>query len=262
MTQAPVEIRDASLAFGSRTLWSGLDLTVGAGEFLAILGPNGSGKSSLLKVLLGTLQLSGGSARVAGNVGYVPQQGTSEAPAILRGRDVVGLGVDGERWGLGLRGMAARKRKVAAALREVDAEPFASSPFSQLSGGEQQRIRLAQALVGDPSVLLCDEPLLSLDLAHQRTVSELIDRRRRDADTAILFVTHEINPILSYVDKVLYLFDGRFAIGTPTEVMTSETLSELYRTQVDVHSIGGQLHVSGQHSALCEDEPHHVHQAS
>ncbi|MGV9610693.1 metal ABC transporter ATP-binding protein [Nocardia xishanensis] len=250
---AAVRLDDARLSFGDRTLWQGLDLEVAPGEFIAVLGPNGSGKTSLLKVLLGQLALGSGRAFVAGSparagnpdIGYIPQQKTIDAGVQLRGVDLVGLGVDGHRWGLGLRGRAERRRKVDAAIAAVGAEKFANAPLESMSGGEQQRLRVAQALVGDPKVLLCDEPLLSLDLANQRLVAELIDRRRRSHDTAVLFVTHEINPILPLVDRVLYLVDGKFRIGAPDEVMTSEVLSELYRTEVDVLRVRGRLVVVG-----------------
>ncbi len=250
---AVVRLESARLSFGDRTLWEGLDLSVAPGEFVAVLGPNGSGKTSLLKVLLGQLGLSAGTARIAGSparagnhdIGYVPQQKTIDAGVQLRGVDLVGLGVDGHRWGLGLRSRAERKRKVAAAIADVGAQHFAYAPLESMSGGEQQRLRVAQALVGDPKVLLCDEPLLSLDLANQRLVADLIDRRRRTHDTAVLFVTHEINPILPLVDRVLYLVDGQFRIGTPDEVMTSAVLSELYRTEVDVLRVRGRLVVVG-----------------
>ena len=263
-TRPAVQISGASLAFGNRTLWSGLDLDVAPGEFLAILGPNGSGKTSLLKVLLGLQPLSAGSARLVGRppggsnpqVGYIPQQRSAD-DVTLRGTDLVGLGLDGHRWGTGLRRLGERRRRVSDAIASVGAASYANSPVGRLSGGEQQRLRVAQALIGDPRVLLCDEPLLSLDLAHQRAVSELIDTRRREANTAVLFVTHEINPILRYVDKVLYLVNGQFRIGAPDEVMNSKTLSELYRTKIEVIKVGGQIHVAGAQSALCEDEPHH-----
>src|SRR5690606_9589492 len=262
-----VEIEGAALAFGERTLWSGLDLTIEPGEFVAVLGPNGSGKTTLLKVLLGLQSLSAGSVRVAGaapgkgnrRVGYVPQQRALDQGLTLRGRDLVGLGLDGDRWGTGLRGLRTRRRKVAEAVESVGATPYASSPVGLLSGGEQQRLRVAQALIGDPDVLLCDEPLASLDLTHQRTVTELIEERRRQTGTAVLFVTHEINPVLPYVDRVLYLVGGRFRVGTPAEVMTSATLSELYGAQVEVVRVGGQIHVAGAQSALCEDTVHHDH---
>jgi zinc/manganese transport system ATP-binding protein len=260
-----VSLSGARLSYGDRVLWDGLDLDVRPGEFIAVLGPNGSGKTSLMRVLLGLQKLSGGTVRVAGaapgkgnrRIGYIPQQRALDPSLALRGRDLIGLGLDGHRWGLGFGGRRERARKVEQALAEVGATEFADRPVGLLSGGEQQRLRVAQALVDNPRVLLCDEPLLSLDLAHQAAVSDLIDARRRAADTAVLFVTHEINPILPLVDRVLYLVDGRFRVGVPEEVMTSRTLSELYGTKVEVVRVGGQIHVIGAHSDLCEDTPHH-----
>jgi len=263
-----VGLRGARLAFGRRVLWDGLDLDVEPGEFLAVLGPNGSGKTSLLRVLLGTQELTGGTARIAGGpvrrgsarLGYVPQQKSMDPQLPLRGRDLVALGVSGHRWGF-TAGRAARRTRrelVSRALDAVGATAYADRPVGRLSGGEQQRLRIAQALVGDPSVLLCDEPLLSLDLAHQRAVASLIDRRRREHGTTVLFVTHEINPILPFVDRVLYLVDGRFRIGPPDEVMTSATLSELYRTDVDVLRVRGRIVVVGGNDECV----HHVDEAA
>jgi zinc/manganese transport system ATP-binding protein len=262
---AVVELRGATLAYGRRVLWQGLDLDVRAGEFIAVLGPNGSGKTSLIRVLLGTQALSAGGVRIAGEpagrgnrrIGYIPQQRALDPTVTMRGRDLVGLGLDGHRWGMGLRHFRERRARVDGALDSVGALSFADQPIGLLSGGEQQRLRVAQALISDPDLLLCDEPLLSLDLAHQQVVSGLIDARRRTAETAVLFVTHEINPVLPLVDRVLYLVDGRFRIGTPDEVMTSDTLSELYRTRVEVLRVHGQIHVVGAQSGLCEDQPHH-----
>lgn len=264
-TTGVISLRDATLGYGQRLLWSGLTLDVQPGEFVVVLGPNGSGKTSLLRVLLGLQRLTSGAVRVVGTVpgrgnrriGYIPQQRAMEESLVMRGRDLVGLGLDGHRWGVGVRGMRTRHAKVDVALDEVGARGFANSPVGRLSGGEQQRLRVAQALVSDPEVLLCDEPLLSLDLANQQVVSSLIDRRRRTANTAVLFVTHEINPVLPLVDRVLYLVDGRFRIGSPDEVMTSETLSELYRARVDVVRVGGQIHVVGAQTGLCEESAHH-----
>ena len=257
-----VSLRGASLRFGERTLWEGLDLDVAPGEFVAVLGPNGSGKTTLLRVLLGLQPLHAGEVMVAGRpptrgsraIGYVPQQKALPEDLTLRAADLVGLGLDGHRWGVGLRGRAERRERVRAALESVGATRYANAPVGRLSGGEQQRLRVAQALVGDPSVLLCDEPLLSLDLAHQRVVTSLIEQRRRTADTAVLFVTHEINPVLPLVDRVLYLVNGRFRIGHPDEVMTSESLSELYGTEVDVLRVRGRLVVVGAEAA-CHGEP-------
>jgi zinc/manganese transport system ATP-binding protein len=250
----PVRLTDASLRFGDRILWDGLDLTVAAGEFVAVLGPNGSGKTSLLKVLTGQLPLTAGSAHVVGQpvssgssrVGYIPQHRAVTGPT-MRGRDFVGLGIDGHKWGLVGHRTARRARELAVerALEEVGATHLAQAPLGVLSGGEQQRLRIAQALAGNPALLLCDEPLLNLDPANAQHVSDLIDKRRRDAATAVLFVTHEINPVLPYVDRVLYLVDGRFRVGTVDEVMTSENLSKLYRSEVDVVRVRGQYIVVG-----------------
>jgi len=259
---ATVTLRGATLRYSARTLWSGLDLDLAAGEFLAVLGPNGSGKTSLLKVLLGLTRLSGGEVSVVGRpprrgssrLGYVPQQRAFDRDTPLRGRDLVRLGLDGHRFGLPLPRRAARDR-VREAITAVGATAYADAPVGLLSGGEQQRLRIAQALLGDPAVLLCDEPLLSLDLAQQQAVSSLLDERRRRSGTSVVFVTHEINPVLPMVDRVLYLVDGRWAIGTPEEIMTTERLSALYRTQVDVLRVRGRLVVAG----APEEHGHHAH---
>jgi zinc/manganese transport system ATP-binding protein len=258
---AAVSLSGATLAYGGRVLWSGLDLDVAPGQFLAILGPNGGGKTSLLKVLLGLEQLTGGSGQIAGSplrrgnprVGYIPQLRGFDVDVPLRARDLVGLGLDGHRWGLG-RPTRARRQRVDDLLRQVEATAYADVPLGRLSGGEQQRLRVAQALSTDPTVLLCDEPLLSLDLAHQRMVVDLIDRRRRDHGTAVLFVTHEINPVLPLVDFVLYVINGEFRLGPPDEVMTSEVLSELYGAEVEVIRRHDRIIVLG---AASSGSPHH-----
>ncbi|QES47777.1 ABC transporter ATP-binding protein [Streptomyces venezuelae] len=250
--QPVISVRGATLAYGDRVLWRDLDLDVRPGEFLAVLGPNGSGKTSLLRVLLGRQPLTAGSVSVLGSpphragglIGYVPQQKALPAHTLLRARDLVRLGLDGHRWGLSLAPGPARRR-VDELLDAVGALPYAATPVGRLSGGEQQRVRIAQALATDPRILLCDEPLLSLDLQHQRTVTDLVDRRRRAAGTTVVFVTHEINPVLGAADRVLYLAAGGFRIGPPEEVMTTGVLSRLYGTQVDVVRVRGRLVVVG-----------------
>jgi zinc/manganese transport system ATP-binding protein len=264
-----VELRSGTLSYGHRVLWSDLDLTVAPGEFLAVLGPNGTGKTSLLKVLLGLAPLTHGTSRVAGqpvrrgnpDIGYIPQHRGFDADVPLRARDLVRLGIDGHRWGFGLPS-ADRRRRVDQLLRDVGASSYGDVPLGRLSGGEQQRVRVAQALATSPRLLLCDEPLLSLDLSHQQHVVDLIDQQRRDHDTAVLFVTHEINPVLPLVDRVLYIIDGSFRLGTPQEVMTSEVLSELYSSPVEVVRRGDRMLVVGAADVAAHqhDEPRPRHQ--
>ncbi len=254
-----VELSGARLAFGGRVLWDHLELTVRPGEFIAVLGPNGTGKTSLLKVLLGQVPLSAGNAEVVGGIGYVPQHRSMDAGLTLRGRDLVGLGFDGHRWGItSPRQRTAKRAIVARALEQVNGIHLGDVPVGVMSGGELQRVRIAQALATDPALLLCDEPLLNLDPANARLISALIDQRRRESDTAVLFVTHEVNPVLAYVDRVLYLVDGRFRVGTVAEVMTSETLSELYRADIQVVKIGEQYVVVGEHSETAHDHSGHT----
>lgn len=173
----------------------------------------------------------------------------------LRGRDIVGLGVDGHRLGLPLSRKKDRAR-IDELLEAVGATAFGDRPVGLLSGGEQQRLRVGQALADDPALLLCDEPLTSLDLANQQAVVRVIDRHRRERGAAVLLVTHDINPVLSGVDRILYIANGRFTLGTPDEVLTTETLSALYGAPVYVVRAGGQLIVVGAPDA---DDAHHHH---
>lgn len=250
-----------SAGYGTNTLWSDLDLEVAAGEFVAILGGNGAGKTTLLRLLLGQLAPTRGQVTVLGGparrgnprVGYVPQQRSFDRDLPLRGTDFVRLGLDGHRWGLALPSRSARE-KVAVAVASVGAQPYATEPIGRLSGGEQQRLRIAQALVAEPELLLADEPLLSLDLASQQRITALLDDRRRQAGTAIVVVTHEINPVLPYADRVLYLAAGGWAAGRPDQVLTSETLSGLYGAPVDVLRVRDRLVIVG-----APDDSHHAH---
>ena len=262
-----LRLRAATLSFETRTLWSGLDLDVRAGEFLAVLGANGTGKTSLLKVLLGQQPLTSGTVELLGapvrrgsrSIGYIPQQKLLEPGTPLRARDLVAFGINGHRWGLPVPTAALRSR-VDEVLASVGATEYANASVATLSGGEQQRIRVGQAIASEPRLLLCDEPLLSLDLQHQRAVSELIDEKRRQLNTAVVFVTHDVNPILGMVDRVLYLAGGQFRIGTPDEVLRSDVLSDLYGTPVDVLRTRGRIVVVGAPDdfGAHDSDVHHV----
>ncbi|WP_296647241.1 metal ABC transporter ATP-binding protein [Rhodoluna sp.] len=238
----------------SRTLWSNLSLEVQPHEFIAVIGSNGSGKTSLLKAILGQEPISSGTIKINakpihrgnGKVGYIPQHRVIDGATPLRARDLIRFGLDGQRFGFGLPSVLNRK-KVDRVLASVDAEAFAKKTIGQLSGGELQRLRVGQAVIGEPDLILADEPLSALDLHQQKTIADLLDRERREHNAAVLFVTHDVNPILDYVDRVLYLANGKFKIGTPDEVLTSEVLTELYGTPVDVLRNQGRIVVVGTH---------------
>ncbi|HEY0119636.1 MAG TPA: metal ABC transporter ATP-binding protein [Cellulomonas sp.] len=261
MTAAVLEVVDGELAFGDRMVWSGVDLAVEAGEFVTVLGPNGSGKTSLLRAVLGQVALTRGRIAVLGHpprrgsrsVGYVPQQRIVDPATPVRARDLVRLGVDGDRWGLSLASRAGLRTQVDQLLAAVGATEYADVPVGMLSGGEQQRVRIAQALASGPAVLLCDEPLLSLDIRRQQEVTALIDATRRTTGTAVLFVTHEVNPVLPYTDRVLYLAPAGHAIGAPDEVLTSARLTALYGTPIDVVRAQGRVLIVGD-----DGHTHHV----
>ena len=251
-TEPVLSLRAATLRFGERELWSGLNLDVAPGEFIAVLGPNGSGKTSLVKTILGQQQLTSGTARLFGEpvprgsrrLGYIPQQKVLDEGTPVRGRELVAMGIDGHRWGVP-RFRASVRREVAELLAAVGASRYANVPVGSLSGGEQQRIRVAQSIAGNPDLLLADEPLSSLDLQHQRIISELINEQAKARGAAVIFVTHDVNPILGMVDRVLYLAGGRFRVGTPDEVLRSEVLSYMYNTPVEVIRSRGRIAVLG-----------------
>jgi zinc/manganese transport system ATP-binding protein len=266
-----VDVRDATVVLGGRTVWANVTAQVTAGEFVAVLGPNGVGKSTLLKAILGLVPLAGGEVRLLGrpvgqanhDVGYLPQRRSFDASLRIRGRDVVRLGVDGDRWGVPLPGR--RSRAAAARVQElielVGATRYADRPIGQISGGEQQRLLIAQALARRPRLLMLDEPLDSLDLPNQSTVAGLISRICRTEGVAVMIVAHDVNPILGYLDRVVYLGHGGAVSGTPAEVITSGTLTALYGTPIEVlRTSDGRLVVVGQPEAPAHHSDRHADQ--
>lgn len=267
-----IEARGVSLALGKRQVLTGIDLAIGDREFVGVLGPNGSGKTTLMRALLGLVLPQRGTLRVLGEpatrgnpaIGYMPQTRSALDHVRLTGWDFVASGTQGHRWGLPWLDRAAR-RAVAAALDRVRATDLAKRPLDETSGGERQRLLLAQALLGNPRLLLLDEPLISLDPGNQQVVVELTRTLQRDLQITVLFTAHEINPLLGALDRVLYLGNGHAELGTVEQVITGPVLSRLYRTDIDVVRVNGRIFVmAGSHDVehdahQHEHGGHHVH---
>lgn len=268
-----ISIRGAAIDIGGRTVWRDVNLDVDNGEFVAVLGPNGAGKSTLIKALLGLLPLTAGQIAVLGqapgearhNIGYLPQRRSFDPSLHIRGVDVVRLGVDGDRWGIPLpalgrrSGMRQNAGRVAEVIEQVGASGYGTRPIGQLSGGEQQRLLIAQALVRRPGLLLLDEPLDSLDLPNQASVAALIADICHDDGVTVVIVAHDVNPILSYVDWVVYIAAGRALCGSPDEVITGPNLTALYGTPIEVlRASDGRLVVVGEPHAPAHHTDRHT----
>ena len=254
-----ISLAGVAASRGGAPVWSGVDLTIPRGEFVAVLGPNGAGKSTFLDVVLGLLAPSAGTVSVLGQapraarsrIGYLPQRRSFDASTRVRGLDVVRLGLDGGRWGLPLpaalsANARAARAKVDEVVELVGASAYAERPIGTLSGGEQQRLLIAQALVRDPELLLLDEPLDSLDLPNQSAVAALVQRICRERGVTVVLVAHDVNPILAYLDRVVYFARGRGVEGPPREVIRADVLSRLYGSAVEVvETPSGRLLVVG-----------------
>jgi len=267
-----IEFAGVTLSFGARRVLANIDLSIGDKEFIGVLGPNGSGKTTLMRAILGLLPPRSGTIRVLGkpvacgnpSIGYMPQVRGAFDQLRLSGWDFVASGVSGHRWGLPLLGRSSH-REVAQTLERVGATGLARRPLVETSGGERQRLLLAQALLGRPHLLLLDEPLISLDPHHQQSVVELTRALQQDLGITVLFSAHELNPLLGALDRVLYLGQCHAALGTLDEVVTGPVLSRLYGSDIDVMRLNGRIFVmSGghdvEHDAHQPDHgKHHVH---
>ncbi|HYV87357.1 MAG TPA: ATP-binding cassette domain-containing protein [Candidatus Polarisedimenticolia bacterium] len=256
-----------SIALGGRRILSDVTLAIESNEFVGLLGPNGSGKTTLMRALLGLVKPEAGRIRVLGHdvrrgnsaVGYMPQSRRAIEGLRLSGFDYVASAANGHRWGLPRLDAAAR-RDVAAALEMVGASELARRPLAETSGGERQRLLLAQSLLGRPALLLLDEPLISLDPHHQGAVVELVRGLQKELKIAVLFSAHELNPLLGALDRVLYLGNGQAALGRVDEVITGPVLSRLYGAEIDVIRLEGRIFVmAGGHDMEHSEHRHDAH---
>jgi zinc/manganese transport system ATP-binding protein len=232
---ALVAFRDAGVAYAGRWIWRGATFAVAPGEFVAVIGVNGAGKTTLLKAVLGTVALTEGSVLIEGapprrgalRIGYAPQIRPVAETGGIRSRDVVRLGVDGNRWGVPLPGRRNRavRERVDAALASVGACAYASRRTGELSGGELQRVMLAQALVRRPRLLVLDEPIANLDLASRADFIGLVAQLARDRSVAVLFVTHDLRGLRPSLDRVVRVADGRIETGPPDVLLPGESFS-------------------------------------
>lgn len=251
--QPMIVAKGLAAGYRHRTVWQDATFSIPKGEFVGVLGPNGAGKTTLFRLLLGTMKPLRGSITLHtdeprkghAHVGYVPQRRPVDDATSIEALEFVRLGLNGHHWGLD-RG-AAKGRKIAMkVLKSVDAEALAHQPLGSLSGGELQRIFLAQALVGDPEVLLLDEPLSNLDIRREASLVQLIHKVVTERGVTVLLIAHDLNPLLPVLDRVMYVTNGRIATGKPETVITSESLSELYGAPIEVlRDSHGRLAVLG-----------------
>jgi zinc/manganese transport system ATP-binding protein len=246
-------VRGVGVRLSGREVLREVSFAIAAGELTGLIGSNGAGKTTLFRVILGLQAASAGEVRIDARprrsklarrrdspVGYVPQKFLLDPDVPLRARDLVGLGIDAHRLGIPLPSRARRER-IEQMLAAVDAEAFADARVGLLSGGEQQRVLIAHALIGRPKLLLLDEPLANLDLRAASEVVELLARIARELHVAVLISAHEMNPLLPVMDRIVYLAGGRAASGSVAEVVRAEVLSELYGRHVDVLDVHGRV---------------------
>ena len=264
-----IEFRDVTLRLGGRDVLSAVSLEIATGAFVGVLGPNGSGKTTLMRAVLGLMPVSRGNIRVLGlaavrgnpAIGYMPQNRSAGGNLRLSGWDFVATAFSGHRLGLPFAGRTARA-EVDRALALVGADKLARRPLAEISGGERQRLLLAQALIGRPQLLLLDEPLANLDPRFQGDVIALTNSLRAELGITILFSAHELNPLLGAVDRVLYLGRGQAELGTVDEVITGPVLSRLYGADIDVIRAKGRIFVLSGNYDVERDAHRHDHRSA
>lgn len=236
-----ISAQNLAAGYGDNSVWHDATFEIGKGEFVAIIGPNGAGKTTLFRLLLGLQQPAAGSLEVfdaipkKGNskIGYVPQSHIIDSDTNVEALELVRLGFSGRKWGLSLFSHQDH-RAALETMGEVGASGLEHRPLGQLSGGELQRVFLAEALVSNPEILLLDEPLSNLDIRREKELIQLVNKIVRSRKVTALLIAHHINPLLPFLDRVLYIANGRVATGKPEDVLTGKILSALYGVPIEV----------------------------
>ena len=260
---AALSIAGAGVRLGGHEILHSVTAEVAAGEFVGIFGPNGAGKSTLLRCILGLTPLAAGKVSVFGvpagranrMIGYMPQSRVNLEGTALSARSMVAAVAAGDGWGVPWPKRALRE-EVERVIELAGVESYAERPFSVLSGGERQRVGLAQALLGKPKLLLLDEPLASLDPRNQTLLIERVAEIKKTTGATILFTAHDVNPLIGVMDRVLYIAGGEAAIGSIDEVITTEGLSQLYKTDIRVIRVEGNIFIIAAEGGVLESQRH------
>ncbi len=253
-----VTARNLTIGYNGKTVWHNANFDIKRGEFVAVIGPNGAGKTTMFRLLLGLLEPISGELKIFGGkprrgnvkIGYVPQHHKIDNETNIECLELVRLALSGNHLGLSISSREEKKTALAA-LEAVGSTELAHKSLGSLSGGELQRVYLAEALVSNPEMLLLDEPLSNLDLKRIKDLVGLVNKVVKSRKVTAFLVAHDINPLIQYLDKVVYVANGKVSTGAPDKVLTSEHLSELYGTPVEV------LHDSKGNIVIVGTEEHH-----
>jgi ABC-type Mn2+/Zn2+ transport system ATPase subunit len=240
----------ATLGYGRRVVLTDISFEIPAGDFLGLVGPNGAGKTTILRAILGSLEPFEGTVTTAPGVrfGYVPQRDSVDYGFPLKVIDVVVMGRY-DRIGLLRRPSSFDRELGCHALDHVGIGHLADQPLNALSGGQKQRVLIARALVGQPNVLVLDEPTNGMDLVSTTQILGLVRELHERDNLTVLMVSHALNEVANYVDRIALVVERGFRIGTVAEIMTEETLTHMYGIPVDVDEMHGHRVVVARRTA-------------
>lgn len=245
-----VSCKELQIRIGSKIIFDRLDFSIKEGQFVGVFGPNGAGKTTFFKCLFGNIPYSHGKLevlgqppiKIRGKIGYVPQQ-RDIFPLNLTGRAFIATAIRGNRFGIPFL-FREDQKEIDRVLALVDAKDLAQQPLTELSGGQRQRLLLAQALLGKPNILILDEPLNNIDPKWTQHILNLIKHIQSQQKLTVLLSTHDLNPLVNIIDQVLCLGNKTAILGKAEEVITSEILTDLYQTPMQVIKAENRIFVT------------------